>query len=79
MLLYFQESQLETDVLRLQKLLSRSVRNCPWCVELWQRYALVTEAVILENISFKSNTNGTQQESVSNESDLFKEVDGMLL
>ncbi|CAH8617357.1 Squamous cell carcinoma antigen recognized by T-cells 3 [Schistosoma haematobium] len=71
------ESQLETDVLRLQKLLSRSVRNCPWCVELWQRYALVTEAVILENISFKSNTNGTQQESVSNESDLFKEVDGI--
>ncbi|VDP98647.1 unnamed protein product [Trichobilharzia regenti] len=30
--------------------MTRSVRNCPWCVDLWQRYALVTEAVILDSI-----------------------------
>ncbi|CAH8589665.1 unnamed protein product [Heterobilharzia americana] len=71
------ESQIENDIQRLQKLLARSVRNCPWCVELWQRYALITEAVILEGIPLKSNTNGAEQESVSRESDLFKEVDGI--
>ncbi|KAH8874420.1 Polyadenylate-binding protein 5 [Schistosoma japonicum] len=71
------ESQLETDISRLQKLLGRSVRNCPWCVELWQRYALATETVTLENISLKPNTNGAEQESVSKESDFFKEVEGI--
>ncbi|CAH8821743.1 unnamed protein product, partial [Trichobilharzia szidati] len=70
-------SQLENDVQRLQKLLARSVRNCPWCVDLWQRYALVTEAVILDRISLKGNTNGSEHESISQESNIFKEVDGI--
>lgn len=49
------EFNLSSDVQRLIRLLARSIRNCPWSVDLWQRYALIVEQSLSQA---DSNGNG---------------------
>lgn len=45
------------DKLRLLRTYARAVRNCPWSVELWMRYAVATEVTVREQL-LDGGTNG---------------------
>uniref|UniRef100_A0A183B4I5 RRM domain-containing protein n=1 Tax=Echinostoma caproni TaxID=27848 RepID=A0A183B4I5_9TREM len=56
------EEKIEEDVLsvdkpRLLRTFARAVRNCPWSVTLWLRYALATEVTVTEELA-NGGTNG---------------------
>ncbi|CAH8457364.1 unnamed protein product [Dicrocoelium dendriticum] len=56
------EDKLPSDRPRLLRVLARSVRNCPWSLDLWDRYALVSEAMANEEIANHA-TNGLNGQS----------------
>ncbi|KAA0188725.1 Squamous cell carcinoma antigen recognized by T-cells 3, partial [Fasciolopsis buskii] len=51
------EDVLGVDKLRLLRTYARAVRNCPWSVELWMRYAVATEVTVREQL-LDGGTNG---------------------
>ncbi|THD24534.1 Squamous cell carcinoma antigen recognized by T-cells 3 [Fasciola hepatica] len=51
------EDVLGVDKLRLLRTFARAVRNCPWSVALWVRYAIATEVAVTEQL-LDGGTNG---------------------
>ncbi|CAL8071274.1 unnamed protein product [Calicophoron daubneyi] len=76
--LNYLDEALSSDTQRALQVMARSVRNCPWSVDLWLRYAALAEAVAV-NQFLEECKNGSDQpnEELSDGSVAFAKVEAV--
>ncbi|TGZ75474.1 hypothetical protein CRM22_000354 [Opisthorchis felineus] len=71
------EEKLTADKGRLVRVLARSVRNCPWAVDLWLRYALASERAVSDELVNEGSNGVTEYTDRSLEHTAFSKVEAV--
>ncbi|OON14007.1 hypothetical protein X801_10215 [Opisthorchis viverrini] len=71
------EEKLAADKGRLVRVLARSVRNCPWAVDLWLRYALASERAVSDELVNEGSNGVTEYTDRSLERTAFSKVEAV--